>query len=131
MRRLTYLIAILFFLCPVFVMARSNGFMNNEPTRSPYHKKFNPHDKMASPSAEFKDAGRQFGNHMTTAGADLGHGTVEFGSKTVQGKPVKGSVALAQGVGGFGKNVGVGTGKAATHIFKGTADGAVKIKNWF
>jgi len=112
-RRMICGFSVLLLLCPVFLVAKAT------------------HRDNESAGGQFKDAGHQMGTHMASAGADLGHGTEKFGSNTVRGKPVKGTAALGEGVGGFGKEVGVGTGKSAAHVAKGTAKGVAKIGKIF
>lgn len=113
MRKMICGFLVLVLLCPVFLAAKTT------------------HRDSDSAGGQFKEAGHQMGTHMTSAGSDLGHGTAKLGSDTVQGKPVKGTVAFGEGVGGFGKEVGVGTGKSAAHVAKGTAKGVAKIGKIF
>lgn len=131
MRRTRFLILLLLFLSPAFLMAQSTGASDNDPATATSIKKSHHHGKNDTASGQFKQSGEQLGTHMGKAATDLGSGSGKLATDTVQGEPIKGTVAFGEGVGGFGKNVGIGAGKSAAHAAKGTAIGIAKIRKIF
>ncbi|MDD5543107.1 MAG: hypothetical protein PHX83_08020 [Acidobacteriia bacterium] len=131
MRPARYMIFLLLLLCPAFLLAQSTTASDNDSYAVSSSKKANHHQKSDSSVTEFKKSGETLTTHAGKAGSDLGDGSVKLASDTVQGEPIKGTMAFGAGVGGFGKNVGIGVGKSAAHAAKGTAIGVAKIRKIF
>lgn len=130
MRRVTRLLIAAAFSLALVLPAFASPILDVDPAPHP-SKKFQAHEKTYTVRGHLNEAGRQMQMHYGHAGADLGHGGKDLVSETARGKPLHATVDFGRGVGGFGKNVGVGTGKATVCIFEGAANAASVLYRHF
>ena len=63
------------------------------------------------------------GSAYRQAGVDAGRGGARFGKNIARGRVVRGGKELGKGMGGFGKNTGIGTARVGKLVGQKTAKG--------